>query len=130
MDQGSTAAAGGNLAFTLIADEQIDMPPTQDLRAALEKGTDEVKLDTLRRIIVSTLNGSPHVRYPLVTPTTLGVHDDTDIPYHAYRSQPFSCPSFSSFYLQRINILRNYYSTSSLLVTAPCDYDLTLRYDD
>lgn len=34
---------------------------SQDLRAALEKGTDELKLDTLRRIIISTLNGSPHV---------------------------------------------------------------------
>lgn len=64
MDQASTASASSNLAFTLVADEQTDMATTQDLRAALEKGTDELKLDTLRRIIISTLNGSPHVRRP------------------------------------------------------------------
>lgn len=48
-----------NLAFTLVADEGDLGYQTQDLRAALEKGTDELKLDTLRRIIVSTLNGQP-----------------------------------------------------------------------
>lgn len=52
-----------NLAFTLVADEGDLGYQTQDLRAALEKGTDELKLDTLRRIIVSTLNGQPQVRY-------------------------------------------------------------------
>jgi coatomer subunit beta len=61
MDQASTASPSANLAFTLVADEQSDMATTQDLRAALEKGTDDLKLDTLRRIIISTLNGSPHV---------------------------------------------------------------------
>lgn len=59
----STQASGSNLAFTLVADESGDTLPTaQDLRAALEKGTDELKLDTLRRIIISTLNGAPQVR--------------------------------------------------------------------
>ncbi|GAA5858322.1 hypothetical protein JCM1840_001148 [Sporobolomyces johnsonii] len=48
-----------NLAFTLVADEGDLGYQTQDLRAALEKGTDDLKLDTLRRIIVSTLNGQP-----------------------------------------------------------------------
>lgn len=48
--------------FTLVADEGDLGYQTQDLRAALEKGTDDLKLDTLRRIIVSTLNGQPHVR--------------------------------------------------------------------
>ncbi|CEQ42210.1 SPOSA6832_03989 [Sporobolomyces salmonicolor] len=48
-----------NLAFTLVADEGDLAYQTQDLRAALEKGTDDLKLDTLRRIIVSTLNGQP-----------------------------------------------------------------------
>ncbi|GAA6024590.1 hypothetical protein JCM8202_005067 [Rhodotorula sphaerocarpa] len=46
--------------FTLVADEGELGYQTQDLRAALEKGTDDLKLDTLRRIIVSTLNGQPH----------------------------------------------------------------------
>lgn len=50
------------LAFTLVAEDQQDTLATaQDLRAALEKGTDELKLDTLRRIIISTLNGQPQV---------------------------------------------------------------------
>ncbi|KAG1837844.1 armadillo-type protein [Suillus subalutaceus] len=34
-------------------------PTTQELRASLEKGTDEDRLDTLRRTIVSTINGNP-----------------------------------------------------------------------
>ncbi|GAA5820021.1 hypothetical protein JCM10212_006158, partial [Sporobolomyces blumeae] len=48
-----------NLAFTLVADEGDLGYQPQDLRAALEKGTDDLKLDTLRRIIVATLNGQP-----------------------------------------------------------------------
>lgn len=83
MDQNSGSPQGqGGLAFTLVADEQDVLHSAQDLRAALEKGTDELKLgalvstaggnlaltrrytftDTLRRIIISTLNGNPHVR--------------------------------------------------------------------
>ncbi|KDE07345.1 coatomer subunit beta [Microbotryum lychnidis-dioicae p1A1 Lamole] len=54
------SASGSNLAFTLVADDHDSLATTQDLRAALEKGTDELKLDTLRRIIISTLNGQPH----------------------------------------------------------------------
>lgn len=38
-------------AFTFVHDDSQDAPTPQDLRAALERGTDEVKLDTLRRII-------------------------------------------------------------------------------
>ncbi|KAJ7837055.1 coatomer protein [Mycena olivaceomarginata] len=34
-------------------------PSAADLRRALEKGSDEVKIDTLRKIIVSTINGNP-----------------------------------------------------------------------
>jgi len=49
-------AASFTLVWELAAEE---MPSTQDLRFALEKGADEIKLDTLRRIIVATLNGSP-----------------------------------------------------------------------
>lgn len=62
MDQGSIASGNANLAFTLIADTDSDLATSQDLRAALEKGSDELKLDTLRKIIISTLNGAPHVR--------------------------------------------------------------------
>lgn len=45
--------------YTLVHDDAQDQYAPQDLRAALEKGTDELKLETLRRIIVSTLNGNP-----------------------------------------------------------------------
>ncbi|BGO98008.1 coatomer subunit beta [Rhodotorula toruloides] len=49
--------------FTLVAEDpgsdSLASLQTADLRAALEKGTDELKLDTLRRIIVATLNGQP-----------------------------------------------------------------------
>ena len=45
MDQNSGSPAGqGGLAFTLVADEQDVLHSSQDLRAALEKGTDELKL--------------------------------------------------------------------------------------
>ena len=61
-DKASTGSgSGSNLAFTLVAEDPDAMATSQDLRAALEKGTDEVKLETLRRIIISTLNGQPHV---------------------------------------------------------------------
>ncbi|KAL1408249.1 coatomer subunit beta [Vanrija albida] len=46
--------------YTIIHDDLIDAPSSQDLRNALQKGSDEVKLETLRRIIVGTLNGQSH----------------------------------------------------------------------
>ncbi|OBZ68501.1 Coatomer subunit beta [Grifola frondosa] len=45
--------------YTLIFEDSSETPTTQELRTALQKGTDEVKLDTLRKIIVSTINGNP-----------------------------------------------------------------------
>lgn len=52
-------------SFTLVWENASEeMPSTQELRQALEKGSDDVRLDTLRRIITATLNGSPQVRYP------------------------------------------------------------------
>src|ERR1700742_4651231 len=38
-----------------------EFPPVSELRSALEKGSDEVKLDTLRKIIVGTINGNAQV---------------------------------------------------------------------
>ncbi|KAK4047766.1 coatomer subunit beta [Microbotryomycetes sp. JL221] len=58
---GSTShSSANNLSFTLVAEDVDTLATSQDLRAALEKGTDEVKYETLRRIIISTLNGQPH----------------------------------------------------------------------
>jgi hypothetical protein len=47
--------------YTIVHDDLLDTPTTQDLRNALQKGSDEVKLETMRRIIVGTLNGQSHV---------------------------------------------------------------------
>ncbi|KAG1823810.1 adaptin N terminal region-domain-containing protein [Suillus subaureus] len=45
--------------YTVVFEDTTESPSTQELRASLEKGTDEDRLDTLRRIIVSTINGNP-----------------------------------------------------------------------
>ena len=47
--------------YTIVHDDLVDTPSTQDLRNALQKGSDEVKLETMRKIIVGTLNGQSHV---------------------------------------------------------------------
>ena len=47
--------------YTVVYEDSVESPSTQDLRNALQKGSDEVKIDTLRKIIVLTINGSPQV---------------------------------------------------------------------
>ena len=47
--------------YTIVHDDLLDAPSSQELRNALQKGSDEVKLETMRRIIVGTLNGQSHV---------------------------------------------------------------------
>jgi len=49
------------LAYTIIAPlhDGVDLP-SQDLRSLLQKADDETKIETLRRIIISTLNGRPY----------------------------------------------------------------------
>lgn len=47
--------------YTVVFEDSTESPSTQELRASLEKGTDEVKIDTLRSIIVSTINGNAQV---------------------------------------------------------------------
>lgn len=50
------------LSYTVVSsDHRGESPSTQELRQALEKGSDEVKLETLRTIVVATLNGNPQV---------------------------------------------------------------------
>ncbi|CUA76303.1 Coatomer subunit beta [Rhizoctonia solani] len=46
--------------YTVVREDTSEGPTSQELRNALQKGTDETKLETLRTIIVSTLNGNPH----------------------------------------------------------------------
>ena len=45
---------------------QYRIPSASELRSGLEKGSDETKIDTLRKIIVSTINGNTQVSHILV----------------------------------------------------------------
>ena len=47
--------------YTIVFEDSSETPSTQELRSALQKGSDEVKLDTLRKIIVTTINGNHQV---------------------------------------------------------------------
>jgi len=42
-----------------VFESTAEYPSPVELRAGLEKGSGEVKIDRLRKIIVSTINGSP-----------------------------------------------------------------------
>ncbi|PGH34722.1 hypothetical protein GX50_02400 [[Emmonsia] crescens] len=47
-------------AYSLVhQDNTADQPTLQELKTQLEKGTDEAKMDTMRRILVVMLNGDP-----------------------------------------------------------------------
>ena len=48
--------------YTIVFESPAEYPSASELRSALEKGSDEVKIDTLRKIIVATINGNPQVR--------------------------------------------------------------------
>jgi hypothetical protein len=59
--------------YTIVNDDSLldggmtgahGTPTSMELRNALQKGSDEVKVDTMRRIIVDTLNGHNHVSWP------------------------------------------------------------------
>ncbi|KIY64902.1 coatomer protein [Cylindrobasidium torrendii FP15055 ss-10] len=54
--------------YTVVFESGGEYPITQELRTALEKGSDEVKLDTLRRIVISTMNGNsqPALMMPII----------------------------------------------------------------
>ncbi|KAI0348157.1 coatomer protein [Trametopsis cervina] len=54
--------------YTVVNDDGAESPSTSDLRSALQKGSDEVKLDTLRKIIISTINGNhqPALLMPVI----------------------------------------------------------------
>ena len=50
--------------YTVVFEDSSESPSIQDLRSGLEKGSDEVKFDTLRKIVVSTINGNALVCWP------------------------------------------------------------------
>ncbi|KAG9079450.1 coatomer subunit beta, partial [Ceratobasidium sp. UAMH 11750] len=47
--------------YTVVREDTNEGPNSQELRNALQKGTGETKLEMLRTIIASTLNGNPHI---------------------------------------------------------------------
>lgn len=63
--------------YTIVNDDSLldsgAAPSIPDLRNALQKGSDEVKMDTMRRVIVGTLNGQNYVRENLVMSATGGM---------------------------------------------------------
>ena len=47
-------------AYSLVhQDNAADQPTLQELRAQLEKGSEELKVETMKRILVIMLNGNP-----------------------------------------------------------------------
>jgi len=48
---------------TVVFESPAEYPSAAELRTALEKGSDDVKFDTLRKIIISTMNGNPQARF-------------------------------------------------------------------
>lgn len=55
-------SASDSSCYTVVFESTAEYPSAAELRSGLEKGSDEVKIDTLRKIIVSTINGNPQVR--------------------------------------------------------------------
>lgn len=55
--------------YTIVHDDLIEGATSPELRNALQKGSDEVKLETMRRIIVGTLNGQSHVSLVTALPS-------------------------------------------------------------
>ena len=53
--------------YTVVYEDSSESLSTQDLRNALQKGSDEVKIDTLRKIIVLTISGNTQVRQRIFT---------------------------------------------------------------
>lgn len=49
--------------YTVVFESSAEYPSAAELRSGLEKGSDEVKIDTLRKIIISTINGNPQVSW-------------------------------------------------------------------
>jgi len=58
------ASSSDSSCYTVVFESTAEYPSPAELRAGLEKGSDEVKIDTLRKIIVSTINGNPQVSTP------------------------------------------------------------------
>ncbi len=58
----TTMASSDSSCYSVVFEDSSETPTTQDLRTSLEKPNDDVKFDTLRKIIVATINGNSQVR--------------------------------------------------------------------
>jgi hypothetical protein len=56
------ASSSDSSCYTIVQESTAEYPSAAELRQGLEKGSDDVKIDTLRKIIISTINGNPQVR--------------------------------------------------------------------
>ncbi|KAG5636537.1 hypothetical protein H0H81_007704 [Sphagnurus paluster] len=54
-----TMSSSDSSCYTVVFESSAEYPSAAELRSGLEKGSDEVKLDTLRKIVISTINGNP-----------------------------------------------------------------------
>ncbi|KAG6912677.1 hypothetical protein DXG01_012931, partial [Tephrocybe rancida] len=89
--------------YTIALESSAEYPSTAELRSGLEKGLDEVKLDTLRKIVISTINGNPQLKKLLhfywdVCPK----YDETgklkqEILVANIRTNTFAVPLYASF---------------------------------
>ena len=57
----SIMSSSDSSCYTVVFESSAEYPSAAELRSGLEKGSDEVKIDTLRKIIVSTINGNSQV---------------------------------------------------------------------
>lgn len=55
----SEMSSADSSCYTVVFESSAEYPSASELRQSLEKGSDEVKIDTLRKIIISTINGNP-----------------------------------------------------------------------
>ncbi|KAF8890105.1 coatomer protein [Infundibulicybe gibba] len=62
------ASSADSSCYTVVFDSSAEYPSASELRSGLEKGSDEVKIDTLRKIIISTINGNhqPTLMMPVI----------------------------------------------------------------
>ncbi|KAJ7915496.1 coatomer protein [Mycena leptocephala] len=61
-------ASSDSSCYTIVQESSAEYPSHAELRQALEKGSDAVKIDTLRKIIISTINGNsqPNLIMPII----------------------------------------------------------------
>ncbi|TFK38623.1 coatomer protein [Crucibulum laeve] len=62
------SSSSDSSCYTVVFESSAEYPSAAELRSGLEKGSDEVKIETLRKIIISTINGNhqPALMMPVI----------------------------------------------------------------